>query len=853
MTGANDPNGRTVVGPPRDRGAAGSSSPRPALSFEGISKAFPGVQALDCVSLDVREGEIHALVGENGAGKSTLMAVAAGVLAPDTGRVAICGSELDYASTKLAHDLGVGIAYQEPALVPDLTVAENLWLGSRSGVPPGGRQLRRWAAAVLDRWSLGREIDPTLPVRELGSDVCCMVEIAKAFEQGTKVLILDEPTEHLAAQAVEALFEKVCDLAREGTAVMYISHRIPEVRRISTRVSVLRDGTHQGTYETERVSEAEIINMIVGRPLGSAFPPKRSSATDPHAAPIAEISGLSGIGFENFGLEVAPGEIVGLAGIEGNGQREVVRTLAGLAPASGNLRVAGKRIRLGSQAIAAAGGIAYIPNDRHAEGVFPALGVRENISIGTIERHAKFGIVRPRAERQASRKRIAGLKVKTPSLDTPIGNLSGGNQQKAVLARVLGRSPKLILADEPTQGVDVGSRVEIYRFLRDAVEDDSGAIVVSSDGAELEGLCDRVIVLSRGHQVRELSGADLTERNITEAALMATTSRDLPVTRREDSRLRRFARGDLTPPVVLAIAVLALGAFTATRDSTYLTGTNFTNLLALFAAIAFVSMAQQVVMFTGGIDLSVGPLTGLLLVIGSFVVADGQSGFSLILGLGLLFLVACVVGAVNWAPTLVGIPPFLATLVTYNGLQGLSLLLRPLPGGVINQPLIKAISTRIGFVPVAAIVAVAVGLGLQIALRRTSWGVNLRAVGSAAQSAKRMGVSVRRIQFAAYVMGGVLVFFASLLLMAQVQTGDPAVGVSYTLISIAAAVLGGASIFGGRGAFLGALLGALMVQQINTSVLFLHADSAWQTYLLGGLTLAAAGFYSRARRASHGA
>jgi ribose transport system ATP-binding protein len=647
---------------------------------------------------------------------------------------------------------------------------------------------------------------------------------------------------------VEILFERIRALSERGTAIVYISHRIPDVRAIADRISVLRDGVLQGTFAAADVTESDIVNRIVGRPLETAFPPKASGPGG--AAPILSVQELSGPRFTDLSFQLRPGEIVGLAGVDGNGQREIIRSLAGRLPARGTVHVDGSELRTGSNAAAASAGLAYIPADRHAEGVFGDLGVRENVMVKALGSVAVAGFVQPGRERRAARERMQALAIKAPSLETPMDSLSGGNQQKAVLARVLQARPKVILADEPTQGVDVGARIEIYGILREAVAEGAGALVVSSDGAELEGLCDRVMVVSRGQVVRELAGDELTEQNMTEAALTSTTSRGVAVTERRDSRLRRFVRGDLAPAAVLAAVIVGLGAYTATQSEFYLTGRNFSGFLTLFAALAFVALAQQVVMLTGGIDLSVGPLAGFLLVVASFVLVDGQPTVLVSLGWMLLVAIAAAVAVLNWAPTLLGIPPFLTTLVTFTALQGLSLLLRPLPEGVISPSVTEAVSTSIDFFPVAAVVAIVLALLLEVALRRTTWGIQLRSVGSDPQAARDVGIPVRRLQLSAYLAAGVLVLLTAVMLMAQVGSGDPAAGTSYTLTSITAVVLGGASIFGGRGAFVGALLGALLIQQINTSTVFLELETAWQTYLLGILTLAAAGLYSRARGSS---
>jgi ribose transport system ATP-binding protein len=817
------------------------------LRLAGVSKRFGAVAALTNVSLDVRAGEVHALVGENGAGKSTLMAIAGGSLVSDTGSVFVDGREIEGGSVEASREAGLAIAYQHPALMPDLTIAENMSLAQGAAGRPSWGDAEAWAAQALAVWCADRDIDPSLLVRDVPSDVRFMVETSRAVAQQPKVLLLDEPTEHLGARDVEILFSEVRRLAASGTAIVYISHRLQEVRQIADRISVLRDGELQAHgLPAAGVSGDELIRLIVGRPLEVAFPPK-ATHLDP-ASVALEVRGLTAGLVHDLDVTVGAGEIVGLAGIDGNGQKDVLRALAGLVRNPGKVVVGGRAVRRAGTAAAADAGFAYIPADRHTEGMFPALSVRENIAVGVLPALATGGVVHPERESRMARASVAALGIKTPSVETPVGVLSGGNQQKAVLARALERHPRVILADEPTQGVDVGARLEIYTIIRSATEAGAAALVVSSDGAELAGLCDRVIVLSRGTVVAELSGDEVTEAKIVEAAVSSSVLREPHSAQQPHSPWRRFLRGDLAPAAVVLLLAVLLGAFTATRSDAYLTGANFNGILTLFAGLAFAALAQQVVMISGGFDLSIGPLMGLLLVVASEVMPDGAGTGTIIGGLALLLVVACVVGVINWAPTaLLDIPPFLTTLVTFTALQGVALLIQPELGPAINLGLLDGIVYAVGWFPVAAGVAIILAIALDLALRRTTWGISLRATGSRPDAALATGVRLSVVRLSAHLVAAVLTFLAGLLLISQVGAGDATAGTQYTLISVTAVVIGGASVFGGRGAFVGALAGAFLIQQLNTATSFLRLDVTWQQYLLGGLTLASAALYSKAR------
>jgi ribose transport system ATP-binding protein len=831
------------------RGEAEGRATQVALAFFGVSRSFPGVQALSDVSLEVRVGEVHAIVGENGAGKSTLMAIASGALAADTGTVTIAGTPLSSASPTEARELGLAICRQTPTLMGDLSVAENFAIATGSDKRPHWSRINGWSKRLLETWTQNRVIEPKTFARSLDPAARFMVEISKAVSQQPRVLLLDEPTEALGVDETERLFQMIRELAAAGTAVVYISHRIPDVIRISDRISVLRDGVLRGTHEKGAVSEDDIVQEIVGTPLELAFPPKLGK--DAAGEPVLSVSGLQGAGFSGVDLEVRTGEIVGISGVEGNGQAELIRALAGLrsgigVAAGGQVRVGGKKLRLTSPARAQKAGIVYLPADRHAEGIWAGLGVRENITATTLGDFAVGGFVRGRSESKAARDRIRELEIKTSSTESLVGTLSGGNQQKAVIARATQSRPRVVLAHEPTQGVDVGSRLEIYRILREAGTK-GGVVVVSSDAAELEGLCDRVLVMSRGRVVTELAGEDVSEHRMTQAALTATRADETVAERRRESGFKRFLTGDFAPPLGVLVVLLALGCHTSLHNDFYLTKFSIQSLLALFAALAFAAMAQQTVMITGGIDLSVGPAMSFLVVVASFWLVPGIGAGALVVSVVGLLLIAAVIAVLNWIPTLLGVPAFVVTLVSFTALQGLGLWLRPTPDGAFDPDLLTRLGSSVGWVPYAAIAAVVVGVGLEVFLRRSAWGARLRAVGSDPVAAHEAGVHVPLVRLGANLVAAVLVVAAALLLTVQVGAGDATVGIPYTLSGITAAVVGGASIFGGRGSMLGALAGALLIQQINTTTVFLGLNIAWQSYLLGGLTLVAAGFYSMAR------
>jgi ribose transport system ATP-binding protein len=500
-----------------------------------------------------------------------------------------------------------------------------------------------------------------------------------------------------------------------------------------------------------------------------------------------------------------------------------------------------------------------VPADRHREGLMMSLTVRENAAVAALHRFRGWWLLSRDKECRGVGEVLRSLDVRASSLDTEVSSLSGGNQQKIVLARALLSEPKLVIADEPTQGVDVGARAEIYRILREVADSGIPVIVSSSDAKELEGLCDAVVVMSRGKVIETLTGDDVSEERMINAAVRATaraTATDGIGARGATARgrVRRFVQGDHAPSVLLAAVIVVLGAYIFLQNSRYLSAFNLSTVLLAVTALGFIAFGQTVSLLLGGIDLSVGPLSGFLVVVASFFVNDGRPLAVIAVGLLAMVLVAIAVGLVNGALIrFAGFTPIAATLAMYIALQGLSFVLRDGPDGYINADVVAVIQYTVGPIPVAFLALVAAALASELVLRRRRWGLQLRATGSDEESARRIGVKIDRTVILGYMLTSLFTALGAVMLMGQIGVGDPSQGVGYTMSSITAVVLGGTSLLGGRGTFLGSLLGAVLITQLLNATVFLGLSTLWQYVFQGLLILVAAVVYSFVRPRHDGA
>ena len=485
------------------------------LELQGLSKQYGTVQALSDVSLDCCAGEVHTVVGENGSGKSTLLGIASGFVEPDQGVVLIGGKRLRRDSPAEALRLGLGMAYQDNSQVLALSVKENLFMATPRKLRPAYWKMKKWATDTLAEFEL--DLFPDAPTMYLTLAQRQLFEVVKALMGDPKVLLLDEPTTALGPDEVDLLHRMIRARTERGVGIVYVSHRLPEVLTIANRITVLRDGKSQGTYNAAEMSESALVSLMIGRPFHAAFPPVLENSAESES--VLRIHGFQGPLFGPIDLTVRRGEIVGLAGAEGNGQSEFFKCLSGQIPPKAGLAMCdGRELTLISPLDAVQAGILLLAGNRKHEALFPVLGVRNNATIQVLEKFSNLGWVNRGREGHTVTDLINHLKVRTPSLEQPVQFLSGGNQQKVSLTRPhLQETVNVILAYEPTQGVDAGARLDIYEALRAKANEGAAVIVKSSDPIELSGLCDRVIVMSRGQIIDEIQRADLSEKRIIES------------------------------------------------------------------------------------------------------------------------------------------------------------------------------------------------------------------------------------------------------------------------------------------------------------------------------------------------
>jgi ribose transport system ATP-binding protein len=826
------------------------------LEIRGLKKVFGGIHALDNVDFSASIGEIHALLGENGAGKSTLIKILTGALHADSGEISLFGQHIQIRTPRQARAAGIGAVFQELSLIPDLTVAQNVWFRREPRTPIGSissRALKRQTRQLFTDLGLPY-IDPEREARTLSVAHRQLVEIAKVVSQRPRVLILDEATSALSPREVSWLLELCRRLASEGTLVIFITHRLVEVRQVADTVTVFRNGKRVGTAPMRELSDDQIIGMMVGGARESLYPERQSIASDRVMLRVTDLR--FGDRLQGASFEVREGEILGVGGLQGQGQAELLLALYGMLPARGTIEIDGKvwRIRNPRDALQAGVGMALVPEDRRNQGLLLTKSIKENISLPMLSRISHVGFLQPTLERAIATRAVQQLNIVSRSLDQYVNRLSGGNQQKVVIAKLLQTDAKILLLYDLTRGVDVGAKADIFQLMRDLTGRGYTILFYSTDLQELIHVADRIIVLHDGRVNATLTSETMTEENIIRASFTTDASAV-----QSSGVADREARGEPSTPTrsgMRAVRSLLpqLGALPISLIVPFLM---LVTLLAIYASkqtgvfalgqlnittsetltLIFIGVAQTLVILTGGIDLSVGGITSLATTVAALYLGNGTLHVASVIIA--MLLGGSILGALNGVViAFTRMQPFIVTLATWSVWGGAALLVLSTPGGSVPLSLVTfGTNTYLGVATPVWLLGVLLVLWLYF--KRTRTGVTLRAVGSSQEAAYLSGISVPTVLITAYALSGLFSTIAGLYLVTQTTSGSPVVGNDYILPSVAAVVIGGTTLLGGRGGLVGTVLGAFILTLIGSVVFVYGLSSAWQTILQGLLLIVA--------------
>ncbi len=806
------------------------------LHLGGIHKSFGGAPALRGAHFELRAGEVHGLVGENGAGKSTLINVATGLFKPDAGTIEFEGRPASFATTRQAARAGIAVVHQEADLFAQLSIAENMLLGR--GLVRGPAGLIRWNASYREAEAMVAAMGESFDVREEAGGLSVarrmMAEIAAAVSERARVLFLDEPTSSLTLKEIENLFAQIRRLREAGVGIVYVSHRLDEVLALCDRVTIMRDGATIETQSVEDLTIDRIVASMVGREVSHRFvkPETRMGGV---LLAVDGASSASGA-FRDISLDVRAGEIVGLYGFVGAGRSEFAQALFGIQPlASGSVAIDGTPVRIASPRQAVRAGIAYLPEDRLVQGVFRGHPLRSNASVVTLRGLSRCGLIRSRAERDLAARVVSDMNVRATSIEQPIGALSGGNQQKVVFGRWQAASPKIMLLDEPTRGVDVGAKAEIHRLIGTMASRGAAVLLISSELPEIMALSDRVVTLSEGRVTGTFDPKVDGESVIASAAIpkSAASQGSQPETRSPIMRVLQFRELGL----IAFIGVLA-AAMAVMKPAEFANAQNLFDILASAALPAIMAQGAMLIICNGAIDISVGSMLGLVAAVAAMA---AKSGVPPLACLALAMALGVAFSLVNAGTALTaGIHPIIVTLAGLSIYRG---LMRIVTGGseVLMLPAsYRALADGTWFgLPKICYYVIAVTILTHILLRYTLPGRRVLALGNSESAARLIGLSKTRLTLMVFGVSGALVGLTAVLLPGYYGNVQANTGEGMELKAIAAAVIGGTNILGGRGSALGTLLGAFLVALLYNMLILLEASSYWQNIFVGGLILLA--------------
>jgi rhamnose transport system ATP-binding protein len=845
--------------------------------LRGVTKSFGGTVAVDDVSIDLRSGEVLALLGENGAGKSTCVKLLAGVYQPDRGHAFAEGYPLDLHSPLEAHRHGIAVMHQHPALFDHLSVAENIFIGNARKHPWGWLDhsgMKREASRLLE--VVGLSIHPDEPLGRLRTSERQLVEIAKALAVAARVLIMDEPTAALSQREVNRLFDVVDSLRKRQVAMMFVSHRMDEIYRIADRIAVLRDGRLVAVSQVDEMPRSLAVQLMVGRPLSDMYPTLDSE----FGKTVLTVDRLTRSGaFSEVSFTLSAGEILGFGGLVGSGRTEIARVLFGVdRPTSGTIRIGDTPVLLGSPADAMKAGIAYVSEDRIGQSLIMDFGIVANASLPVIDQATHLGLVQSQRELDLVKPHLDRLRLRFRSYDQPVSTLSGGNQQKVVLSKWLAMTPRVMIFDEPTQGVDVQTKAEVHAMIADLARHGIAIILISSELPELVSMCHRILVLKEGWVTGAFDRSEASQEKIMHAATGSNDGRaKLPVGRgsaraaaqtefrptraslhpeprgvaeplhqgskgkslRLPALFRKlFARRELGLIIAMAAVVIPVSAI----NPRMLSGSNLIALSMDAALLSIVAAAQMLVIITRNIDLSVASVIGLA----AYISADtlrAHPGLNILLAVGVACSVGLGCGIINGLVVSLGRVPAivvtLGTLALYRGLDSLVAHGKQISADQVPTAWLDLTTGSFVGIPGVAVIAAAVLLMLALVLRYLSVGRELFAIGSNPAGARLIGVRVQRRVLAAFACAGLLAGLDGALWASRYATIDARVASGFELTVIAAVVVGGVGIRGGSGTILGIVLGGVTLLIIRNGLTLVRVDPLWLQGLYGLVILGA--------------
>jgi len=817
----------------------------PILQITGVTKRFGGVTALRDGSFELLPGEIHALVGENGAGKSTLINIATGLFAPDAGQMHLGGKPYTPANPRAAAGLGVRVVHQEADLFAQLSIAENMLLGD--GLVRGKIGLIDWRATHDKADRMVRELGESFDIREEAAGLSVarrtMAEIAAAVAGHPKVLFLDEPTASLTTREIDNLFAQIRRLRDAGVGIVYVSHRLEEILALCDRVTIMRDGQTIATHATATRTLDNIVAEMVGREIAHG---RRTRHAAPGPVRLSVVRASDGAGhFKDVSLDVRAGEIVGLYGFVGAGRSEFAQALFGLRPLdSGAIRLDEKMYTPTTPRHAVQSGIAYLPEDRLVQAVFRTHSLRSNASVTVLRALARLGLVPASAESRLAAQIMADTSVRAASIEQPIGTLSGGNQQKVIFGRWQATAPKVLILDEPTRGVDVGAKAEIHRLVEDIAARGAAVLVISSELPEIMNLCDRVVTLSAGETTGTFDPAAHTKEDIA-AAAVPRASGPPAATARKTSMAGIFRLREIG---LLACIFLLSVAMTLLRPAEFANVDNFLGVLSNAALPAILAQGAMLIICAGGIDISIGSMLGL---VGALAALSANAGLPAPLCLALAVVCGAGFSLANAATALLArIHPIIVTLAGISIYRGIMRVI--MQGREISElpPAYRLLADGNLFgIPKICFYVVVITLLVHLFLRYTLTGRRVLALGNSESAARLIGLSKARLYLTVFGIAGALTGLTAVLHAGYYGKVQANTGAGMELQAIAAAVIGGANILGGRGSAFGALLGAFLVALLYNSLVLLDASAYWRDIFIGALILGAVLLDAAVRRA----